>query len=206
MGKDNNLKDFCTDIADAIREKKGTTDLINPQDFADEIRSIEGDGGTELIDALVDRTITEYENDTVTVIPQYLFAYCTLLERLSLPNVVTLEPLSIAHCTSLVELNLPMVEDIHSQALRNTPFTSIDFPKLKNIAVYAFAGCKNLTTFILRNSEVCNLYSTNAFSGTIVGDGDGYIYVPSDLVDTYKTATNWSAFADKIKSLDELPV
>jgi hypothetical protein len=40
MAKDNNLTDFLTDVADAIREKKGTTDKINPQDFSDEIKSI----------------------------------------------------------------------------------------------------------------------------------------------------------------------
>ena len=44
MGKINNLTDFLTDVADAIREKKGTTDLINPQDFSDEIRNIESGG------------------------------------------------------------------------------------------------------------------------------------------------------------------
>lgn len=42
MAKTDNLTDFLTDVADAIREKKGTTDLINPQDFASEIASIEG--------------------------------------------------------------------------------------------------------------------------------------------------------------------
>lgn len=41
MGKNNNLKDFVTDIADAIREKRGTTELINPQDFSNEIKGIE---------------------------------------------------------------------------------------------------------------------------------------------------------------------
>lgn len=41
MSKSDNLKDFLTDIADAIREKKGTTDLINPQDFSSEIASIQ---------------------------------------------------------------------------------------------------------------------------------------------------------------------
>lgn len=40
MAKNNNLQDFIEDIADAIREKKGTEDKINPQDFADEIRDI----------------------------------------------------------------------------------------------------------------------------------------------------------------------
>lgn len=40
MAKDNNLQDFLTDIADAIREKKGTTEKINPQDFATEIANL----------------------------------------------------------------------------------------------------------------------------------------------------------------------
>lgn len=40
MSKENNLTDFLTDVADAIREKKGTTDKINPQDFSDEISKI----------------------------------------------------------------------------------------------------------------------------------------------------------------------
>ena len=46
MAKENNLKDLLTDVADAIREKKGTTELINPQDFGSEIRSIESGGIT----------------------------------------------------------------------------------------------------------------------------------------------------------------
>ena len=41
MSKDNNLHDFLVDIADAIRNKKGTTDPINAQNLSDEIRGIE---------------------------------------------------------------------------------------------------------------------------------------------------------------------
>ena len=41
MAKDNNLQDFLTDVANAIREKKGTSELINPQDFSAEIESIQ---------------------------------------------------------------------------------------------------------------------------------------------------------------------
>jgi surface protein len=45
MAKNNNLTDLLADIADAIREKKGTSGPINPQDFSSEIASIETGGG-----------------------------------------------------------------------------------------------------------------------------------------------------------------
>lgn len=43
MSKGNNLTDFLTDVANAIRNKKGSTATINPQNFSAEIRSIQGD-------------------------------------------------------------------------------------------------------------------------------------------------------------------
>ena len=49
MAKNDNLKDFLTDVADAIRAKKGTSDKINPQDFSAEIASIQGGGAIPLI-------------------------------------------------------------------------------------------------------------------------------------------------------------
>lgn len=45
MAKNDNLQDLMLDIASAIREKKGTTDPINPQNFSSEILSIETGGG-----------------------------------------------------------------------------------------------------------------------------------------------------------------
>ena len=40
MGKNNNLHDFLVDVADAIREKKGTSEPINPQEFSNEIKNL----------------------------------------------------------------------------------------------------------------------------------------------------------------------
>ena len=41
MAKNNNLTDFLTDVANAIREKDGSTGTINPQDFSDKIKAIQ---------------------------------------------------------------------------------------------------------------------------------------------------------------------
>ena len=48
MSKQNNLTDFLTDVANAIRAKKGSTDLINPQNFSSEIASLPS--GLEIVD------------------------------------------------------------------------------------------------------------------------------------------------------------
>ncbi len=46
MSKDNNLHDFLQDVADAIKEKKGSNDAINAQDFSDEIKNLPSGGGS----------------------------------------------------------------------------------------------------------------------------------------------------------------
>ena len=46
MSKDNNLHDFLQDVADAIREKKGSNAKINAQNFASEIKNLPSGGGS----------------------------------------------------------------------------------------------------------------------------------------------------------------
>ena len=64
MSKADNLKDFLTDVADAIRAKKGTTDLINPQNFSAEIASLSG--GLEVI---------EMTETTATIEPNKVYVW-----------------------------------------------------------------------------------------------------------------------------------
>lgn len=58
MSKTNNLNDFLTDIADAIRSKKGTTGNINAQDFSNEIKSISSSSSS--VSKVEDPTIYDY--------------------------------------------------------------------------------------------------------------------------------------------------
>lgn len=61
MAKNNNLTDFLTDVANAIREKDGTTGTINPQNFSDKIKAIQtgvdtSDATATSADILKDKT------------------------------------------------------------------------------------------------------------------------------------------------------
>lgn len=74
-----------------------------------------------------------------------------------------------------------------------------------NIFTQAFYNCTNLEKLILKTTaQVISLSSVNAFTGTKIANGEGYIFVPDALLSNYKSATNWSTFANQIKALSEL--
>ena len=83
--------------------------------------------------------------------------------------------------------------------------TTADFPVAESIGNTAFNNCSALTTLILRSGTMATLSNTNAFNGTPIKSGTGYIYVPAALVDTYKAATNWTAYANQIRAIEDYP-
>lgn len=200
-----NIVELLTDVADAIREKKGSNEPINAQNFADEIKNLPSGGDNGLADSLVMRTITEYVNDEITEIGDNAFNGCTKLTTIVVNKVTKIGGLAVANSRNLATLNAPSLERINTQALRDNKLTHLDLPALVNIASYALYGNTLLTTLILSKGAVCGLESTNALTNTPIANGTGYIYVPDDLVDAYKEATNWSTYASQIKGLSELP-
>ena len=77
MAKNDNITDLLIDVANAIREKKGTSDLINPQNFAEEIMSIET-GESEGVNA---NDVTFYDYDG-TILYSYTKEQFLLLSEL----------------------------------------------------------------------------------------------------------------------------
>ena len=84
---------------------------------------------------------------------------------------------------------------------------------------YHFNYCTHLKALILAGDEaVCTLSNTNSFdyspikgyfatnissTDTRYKRDDGYIYVPRDLIEDYKVAPNWSAFAHKFRAIED---
>lgn len=71
-----------------------------------------------------------------------------------------------------------------------------DIGNTSAIEANAFANCNKLQTLIIRKSNaICTLANTSAFTNTPIRGYNGLsgtIYVPSALISTYQTATNWS--------------
>lgn len=74
----------------------------------------------------------------------------------------------------------------------------------KKISSSAFRNCSKLKKLIILSNTLCTLENVNAFNATPFESATGYIYVPDNLVNTYKLATNWNTFADQIKGISEL--
>lgn len=166
-------------IANAIRTKTGITDKISLEDMPAKIAAIESGGDTSVEDGLVTGTITEFSNNRVASVGSYAFAYCSRLTSVSFPAATTIGGYAFQRCSRL---------------------TSVSFPKVTMISNSAFQSCSSLTTLYLTGSSLCSLTASTAFTGTGIWSNKGYIYVPSSLVASYKAATNWAFFSNRIYS------
>ena len=78
---------------------------------------------------------------------------------------------------------------------------------LTNVQSYnLFGNASNVKAIIIDSENVLDLsHGSGQFSNSGISQGTGYIYVPDELVNTYKAASNWNYYASQIKPLSELP-
>ena len=69
---------------------------------------------------------------------------------------------------------------------------------LNSVGERAFDGCTSLVSIAINNTTPPTLGS-----GVFTSCNNLSIYVPDESVDAYKSATNWSVYADRIKPLSE---
>ena len=77
--------------------------------------------------------------------------------------------------------------------------TSVSFPVCTSIGEYAFYGCTALTSLYFTGSSVPSIAS-NSFNNI---PSTATFYVASSMVDAFKSASYWSAFASQIVAYTE---
>ena len=162
------------------------------------MNTIEKLGDEETFRNIVERTITEFEDSEIEVIGSYAFYDCSKLTSVSFPVATSIGNSAFDDCDALTSVSFPAATSIGSSAFNTcSALTSVSFPAATSIGYYAFYSCSKLTTLYIgtESDTVCTLSNTNAIPSNVTD-----IYVPEALVDSYKTATNWSSFANKIKA------
>lgn len=179
---------------------------------------------------LAEGTLTEIDDDTITATRNYAFYAARSLTRVSLPNLTNLGSYTFNACEALVSADLPSL----SGAFATYTFTScgvlthVNAPNATGANNYSFQDTASLekldllgtgtfgsysfrrsgiTALIIRNntSKLSKLSSSNAFDGCPIANGTGYIYFPREYVDSYKSATGWSNYAEQIRAIEDYP-
>jgi hypothetical protein len=155
----------------------------------------------------------------LTSIPMNMFYNCQVLENCDFQQATEIGQSAFDSCKSLTKMKFSKVTKTNNQSFTNCHnLTQVDFSVLSTLAAMTFRYCFNLKAVVIRSEEMCSLSATTAFNdcyhflgqtnGTYNPNGlkDGYIYVPRALIEDYKVATNWSAFASQFRALEDYTV
>lgn len=135
------------------------------------------------------------------------------ITELYLPKAITIGNYACNNISRLKKVTLGNVKAIYRNAFDgNINCEEIDISLNENVGGDASDGIYNnafyrnekLLKLIIRGTVLIPLESSKVLAGTpfdIKRLGNGKIYVDPSMVDTYKTATNWSAFADAIEAI-----
>lgn len=134
---------------------------------------------------IVERSISgDYSNDRVTTVGAYAFQNCSGLTSVSFPNVTSIGDYAFNAAHKLAKA---------------------DLPKVTSIGQHGFSAANALETLILRDTEtVCTLGADGLYY-TKIHSGQGYIYVPAALVDSYKETACWKYEVDQIRAIEDYP-
>lgn len=156
--------------------------------------------------AFYNSAVNEINVPVLTTLGDKAFYGCSLLTTFNAPLIETLGSNTFQNCSKLQTVHIPNIKSIGIYCFSNcSELASIDLHNCTEINNYAFQSCNALAALILRSSTLCTL-GVYVFSSTSpIALGTGYIYVPSALLEDYKTATNWSDYASQFKAIEELP-
>ena len=102
-------------------------------------------------------------------------------------------------------ISAAMIEANAFQSATNLNVVDLKSDSANSIAANAFNGCSGLKHLLVRSSAVSSLAATSALGSTPIALGDGGIYVPANLLASYKAATNWVTYKDNIFPIGDYP-
>lgn len=149
------------------------------------VNTVDSVGDVALTNSIVDKSIVEIKDNYAMILGNYAFYGCKFLTTAVFQNVTSVGSSAFYACSALKTV------DFHAA----TSFAGSN----------DFWACSALEALIIRSGTVAELKGSTGFGGSGIYKKTGYIYVPAALVDSYKTATNWSTYANQIRAIEDYP-
>lgn len=192
------------------------------------INTVDIIGDDAVCDGIITKTLTEYSDNKAVSIGEYALYNCAELTNVNLPIATSVGSFGFNGCYKLKTVNIPLakslgnyafytcvlLESIYIPSVTNiskstfdgcNTLRSIDISSVTSIDTEAFNNCSSLVTVIISNENMCNLIDVDAFNNTPIANGNGYIYVPSTLIETYLSDPNWSVYSSQIRAIEDYP-
>ena len=151
------------------------------------------------------------------------FTACTALLHVDFPELISVGVWTFQDTTKLSYAFFPKVVSVGANGFMRSGIEEVELPKCTTLGSSAFAACKKLKKikipvcktieksvfsecsaleeiFLGGVTVVPSLINSNALNGT---PDTMKIIVPDALVDSFKTATNWSTYAGRIIGVSE---
>ena len=155
---------------------------------------------------LIERTLTEIEDDRVKEVGAYAFNGNSKIESISFPNATKAGFYCCYGARNLTYANLPKAKSVSAYCFADANLSYYDTIATV-IYEKAFRNNANLQHLFLRHTDtVCKLGNINAFEGTPFVKTFGYAYVPRDLLESYPSATNWSGLYAQWDAIEDYTV
>lgn len=212
----NNLVSILVGKGVEAEETEGFNTLIP------KVEQIES-GNSDEFDAFLNNTLTELNNPRITslaYVPATSITVLNLPSVTSIPNNFKNKKMETVIMPSLLNTGISGFSDevklTHAQfdslttigmngLMSCTTITKFDFPSLTSIGTNGLKGCTNLETLIFRSETMVTAGGSTPLGNCKIASGEGYIYVPNALIDTYKANTNWSTYADQFRAIEDYP-
>lgn len=160
------IRQTFTDIANAIREKTGSTGLLYPSEMAQNILNIPQGGGENYLPTFIEGTanFNDYYSSirNVSAIRPFAFRYDTTVVNADFPKVEWIGTNAFSNCTNLQTINFPKCRYIEYEAFVSCKkITEVSFPECETVYGRAFESCWSLTTAYFPKATH---FLSNAFS------------------------------------------
>lgn len=158
-------------------------------------------------------TLEEINCPAVASIGQRAFQNQKALKSFSTDGALYgLSQYAFASCTSLTEFLAKNAGDgpFYDSCLGGcTALELVDVGKTYNFQRQVFVNDAALKYLVMRNRQrrmECTYGQTTVFEGSGITATTGWILVPSNMLNSYKTASGWSTYADRFVALEDYTV